>query len=310
MKVGIVGAGMVGSATAYALGLRGVASEVVLVDLDPALAEAQALDIAHAMPFASGTSISHGDYDHLRNAGVVVIAAGVAQRSGETRTDLLSRNAAVFRTVVGEIMRVCPDAILLVASNPVDIMTQIAEAYSGLPNHRVIGSGTILDTARFRSLLGAHLRVSPRSIHAYVLGEHGDSQVLAWSGARAGTVPIALFGAQIGAPITEAVRTDIDSKTRNAAYTIIKGKGSTYYGIGAGLARIVGAVRQDEQAVLSVSSVTALIEGVRDVALSVPRVVGREGISTELLPDLDTHERAALQRSASKLRGLFEAVTL
>ncbi|MGG7536237.1 L-lactate dehydrogenase [Rhizobium sp. 12,4] len=310
MKVGIVGAGMVGSATAYALGLRGVASEVVLVDLDPALAEAQALDIAHAMPFASGTSISHGDYDHLRNAGVVVIAAGVAQRSGETRTDLLSRNAAVFRTVVGEIMRVCPDAILLVASNPVDIMTQIAEAYSGLPNHRVIGSGTILDTARFRSLLGAHLRVSPRSIHAYVLGEHGDSQVLAWSGARAGTVPIALFGAQIGAPITEAVRTDIDSKTRNAAYTIIKGKGSTYYGIGAGLARIVGAVRQDEQAVLSVSSVTPLIEGVRDVALSVPRVVGREGISTELLPDLDTHERAALQRSASKLRGLFEAVTL
>ncbi|WP_311044741.1 lactate/malate family dehydrogenase [Rhizobium sp. NLR12b] len=201
MKVGIVGAGMVGSATAYALGLRGVASEVVLVDLDPAMAEAQALDIAHAMPFASGTSISHGDYDHLRNAGVVVIAAGVAQRSGETRTDLLSRNAAVFRTVVGEIMRVCPDAILLVASNPVDIMTQIAEAYSGLPNHRVIGSGTILDTARFRSLLGAHLRVSPRSIHAYVLGEHGDSQVLAWSGARAGTVPIALFGAQIGAPI-------------------------------------------------------------------------------------------------------------
>jgi len=310
MKVGIVGTGMVGSATAYALGLRGVASEVVLVDLDPALAEAHALDIAHAMPFASGTSISHGDYVRLRGAGVVVIAAGVAQRSGETRTDLLSRNAAVFRTVVGEIMRVCPDAILLVASNPVDIMTQIATAYSGLPNHRVIGSGTILDTARFRSLLGAHLRVSPRSIHAYVLGEHGDSQVLAWSGARAGTVAIALFGAQIGAPITEAVRAEIDSKTRNAAYTIIKGKGSTYYGIGAGLARIVGAIRQDEQAVLSVSSVTALIEGVHDVALSVPRVVGREGITTELLPDLDTQERAALQRSASILRGLFEAVTL
>ncbi|WP_018238747.1 L-lactate dehydrogenase [Ensifer sp. BR816] len=310
MKVGIVGTGMVGSAAAYALGLRGVASEVVLVDLDPALAEAHALDIAHAMPFASGTSISHGDYDRLRDAGVVIIAAGVAQRPGETRTDLLGRNAAVFRTVVGEIMRVCPDAILLVASNPVDIMTQVARVYSGLPAQRVIGSGTILDTARFRSLLGAHLRVSPRSVHAYVLGEHGDSQVLAWSGARAGTVPIALFGAQIGAPITEAVRTEIDDKTRNAAYAIIKGKGSTYYGIGAGLARIVGAIRQDEQAVLSVSSVTPLVEGVQDVALSIPRVIGRDGIATELLPDLDAQERAALQRSASLLRGLFESVTI
>ncbi|MDX0598924.1 L-lactate dehydrogenase [Sinorhizobium medicae] len=310
MKVGIVGTGMVGSATAYALGLRGVASEIVMVDLDPALAEAHALDIAHAMPFASATSIAHGDYDRLRDAGVVIIAAGVGQRPGETRTDLLGRNAAVFRTVVGEIIRFCPNAILLVASNPVDIMTQIATVYSGLPTHRVIGSGTILDTARFRSLLGAHLRVSPRSIHACVLGEHGDSQVLAWSGARAGTVPIAFFGARVGAPITDSVRADIDSKTRNAAYTIIKGKGSTYYGIGAGLARIVGAIRQDEQAVLSVSSVTALVAGVQDVGLSVPRVVGREGITTELLPDLDAQERAALQRSASLLRGLFESVTV
>jgi L-lactate dehydrogenase len=310
MKVGIVGTGMVGSAAAYALGLRGVASEVVLVDLDSALAEAHALDIAHAMPFASGTSIAHGDYDRLQDAGVVIIAAGVAQRPGETRTDLLGRNAAVFRTVVTEIMRVCPNAILLVASNPVDIMTQIAWVYSGLPAHRVIGSGTILDTARFRSLLGAHLRVSPRSIHAYVLGEHGDSQVLAWSGARVGTVPIALFGEQVGTPITEEVRAKIDSETRNAAYTIIKGKGSTYYGIGAGLARIVGAIRQDERAVFSVSSVTAFVEGVRDVALSVPRVVGRQGIATELLPELDAQERRALQQSASLLRGLFEAATL
>ncbi|MFL5020468.1 MAG: L-lactate dehydrogenase [Rhizobium sp.] len=310
MKVGIVGTGMVGSAAAYALGLRGVASEVVLVDLHSALAEAHALDIAHAMPFASGTSIVHGDYDRLQDAGVVIIAAGVAQRSGETRTDLLDRNAAVFRTVVGEIMRVCPNSILLIASNPVDIMTQIASVYSGLPAYRVIGSGTILDTARFRSLLGAHLRVSPRSIHAYVLGEHGDSQVLAWSGARVGTVSIALFGEQVGAPITETVRATIDSETRNAAYTIIKGKGSTYYGIGAGLARIVGAIRQDERAVFSVSSVTALVEGVRDVALSVPRVVSREGIAAELLPELDTQERSALQRSASLLRGLFEATTL
>jgi L-lactate dehydrogenase len=174
----------------------------------------------------------------------------------------------------------------------------------------VIGSGTILDTARFRSLLGGHLRVSPRSIHAYVLGEHGDSQVLAWSAARAGAVPIAAFAAQVGAPITEAVRAEIDSRTRNAAYTIVEGKGSTYYGIGAGLARIVAAIRQDEQAVLSVSTVTAEVEGVSDVALSVPRLVGREGVTAELFPDLDAEEHAALHRSATMLRGLFDSVAL
>jgi L-lactate dehydrogenase len=310
MKVGIVGSGLVGSATAYAIGMRGVASEVVLVDLNPALAEAQALDIAHAMPFAFGTTVASGDYGRLHGAEVVVIAAGVAQRPGETRVDLLGRNAVVFREVIGEVRRAAPDALLLVASNPVDVMTQITREISGLPAGRVIGSGTILDTARFRSLLGAHLGVSPRSIHAYVLGEHGDSQVAAWSSARAGAVPIAAFGAQVGAPITEAVRADIDERTRNAAYTIVQGKGSTYYGIAAGLARIVGAIRQNEQAVISVSIVTAEVEGIRDVALSIPRVVGREGVVVDLSPDLDTDEREALHRSATLLRGLFDSVPL
>jgi L-lactate dehydrogenase len=310
MKVGIVGSGMVGSTTGYALGMRGVASEVVLVDLNPALAEAQALDIAHAMPFAFGTTFLSGHYDSLRGAEVVVIAAGVAQRPGETRVDLLGRNAAVFREVIGEVMRVCPHAILLVASNPVDVMTQITREISGLPAGRVIGSGTILDSARFRSLIGAHLGISPRSIHAYVLGEHGDSQVPAWSSARAGAVPIASFAAQVGAPITEAVREEIGEQTRNAAYTIVKGKGSTYYGIGAGLARIVGAIRQNEQAVLSVSIVTAEVEGVRDVALSIPRVVGRAGVDADLFPELDAGESAALHRSATILRELFNSVAL
>lgn len=299
---------MVGSATAYVLGVRGVASEVTLVDLDPALAEAHALDIAHALPFASGTSVTHGDYERLRGAEVVIIAAGFAQRPGETRTDLLMRNVTVFRDIVCEILRSCPDAILLIASNPVDAMTQITRELSGLSANRVIGSGTILDTARFRSLLGSHLRISPRSIHAYVLGEHGDSQVLAWSCARAGAVAIAAFGAQVGAPITEAVRAQIDDQTRNAAYRIIEGKGSTYYGIAAGLARIVGAIRQNEQAVLTVSMVTAEVAGVKNVALSLPRVVGREGGTAELFPDLDPSEHAALERSAAHLRSMFVSV--
>jgi L-lactate dehydrogenase len=189
-------------------------------------------------------------------------------------------------------------------------MTQITREISGLPAGRVIGSGTILDSARFRSLLGAHLGVSPRSIHAYVLGEHGDSQVAAWSSARAGAVPIAAFGAQVGAPITEAVRADINERTRSAAYTIVQGKGSTYYGIAAGLARILGAIRQNEQAVISVSIVTPDVEGVRDVALSIPRVVGGEGVVADLFPDLDAGERAALHRSAATLRGLFDSIAL
>ena len=176
-----------------------------------------------------------------------------------------------------------------------------------MPASRVIGSGTILDRARFRSLLGSHLPISPRSIHAYVLGERGDSQVPAWSCARAGAVPIAAFGAQVGAPITEAVRAEIDDQTRNAAYRIIEGKGSTYYGIAAGLARIVGAIRQNEQVVLTVSAETAEVEGVKNVALSVPRAVGRDGITAELFPDLDPGEHAAPERSASHLRGLLDS---
>lgn len=310
MKVGIVGAGMVGSAAAYAMGLRGVASEIVLVDRNAAMAEAQALDIAHAMPFASGTAVRAGDYAALDGARVVVIAAGVAQTPGETRVDLLARNAAVFRAVVGEILAVCPDPILLIASNPVDVMTQITQAISGLPASRVIGSGTILDTARFRTLIGAHLNVSPRSIHAYVMGEHGDSQVAAWSCAKAGSVPIGAFAAQIGAPITDAVRARIDAETRDVAYTIVAGKGATWYGIGAGLARIVAAIRQNEHAVLSVSAVTREVEGVRDVALSIPRVVGAEGISAELFPELDAREHAALKHSAEVLKALFVSVPL
>jgi L-lactate dehydrogenase len=310
MKVGIVGAGMVGSAAAYAIGLRGVANEVVLVDRDPALARAHALDIAHAMPFGSGTVVRAGDYAALEGADVVIVAAGVAQRTDETRVDLLGRNAEVFREVVGAIMEVCPDPILLIASNPVDVMTQISQRISGLPRHRVIGSGTILDTARFRSLLGTHLGISPRSMHAYCLGEHGDSQVLAWSAAKAGSIPIFAFAAQVGAPITDAVRAEIDSRTRNVAYEIVAGKGSTYYGIGAGLARIVHAIGADEQAVLSVSIVADEIEGVRDVACSIPRVVGAGGVSAQIFPDLDPDEHEALRRSAQLLRDLYESVPL
>ncbi len=274
------------------------------------LARAQAEDIAHAVPFASATLVDAGDWDDLAGSGVVVIAAGVSQQPGETRLALLSRNAAVFRDVIAHVRAAAPDAILLIASNPVDVMTQITARLSGLPAQRVIGSGTILDTARFRSLVGRHLGISPGSVDAYVLGEHGDSEVLAWSAARAGAVPLASFAAQVGAPLNEAARVRIDDAVRHAAYTIIEGKGATWYGIGAGLARVIAAIASDERAVFSVSIVTPEVERVRDVALSIPRIVGAAGVLADLMPELDPTEHAALRASAEMLKETVEAVPL
>ena len=306
MKIGVVGAGYVGSTAAYAMVMLGVGSEVVLVDLDEKLAVAQAQDIMHAAPFASPLVVRAGHYGDLDGAAVVILTAGVSQKPGETRIQLLERNAAVFKAIIPQVLAAAPDAILVVATNPVDVMTQIATQISKLPPARVIGSGTILDTARFRSLLGAHLGISPQSVHGYVLGEHGDSEVLCWSSARAGTIPIDAFAAQVRAPITDAVRAAVDDGVRRAAYKIIDGKGATYFGVGAGLARLVRAIQDNENKVFSVSIVNGEVEGVRDVALSLPRVVGRAGIVADLYPELDDGERAGLRRSAEILK---EAVT-
>jgi L-lactate dehydrogenase len=298
MKVGIVGTGMVGSAAAFALALGGGASEVVMIDHNPARAIAEAEDIAHAVPFGRPVTVRAGDYADLAGSGVVILAAGVAQAPGETRLQLLERNAEVFRLIIGQVTRAAPDAILLVATNPVDVMTHVATRLSGLDPSRVIGSGTILDTARFRSLVGRHLGIAPQAVHAYVLGEHGDSEVLAWSGARAGSTPLATFAAQVGAALTDQVRAEIDHGTRRAAYRIIEGKGATWHGIGAGLARIVRAIAADEAAVLSISTLTHDVGGVASVTLSLPRVLTRRGISAELRPDLDAAETEALAASA------------
>jgi len=246
--------------------------------------------------------VTAGDYPALAGAGVVILAAGVAQQPGETRLQLLGRNAAVFAEVVAKVRAAAPDAILLVASNPVDVMTQAATRLSGLPPGRVIGSGTILDTARFRSLLARHLGVAPQSVHALVLGEHGDSEVLAWSTARAGSAPIGEVARQMGRPLDEAARAAIDEGVRRAAYRIIAGKGATWYGIGAGLARIVRAIAADQRDVLTVSILTAEVAGVRDVALSLPRVVGAAGVLADLQPGLSAEETAALAASARLLK--------
>ncbi|MFA0741860.1 MAG: hypothetical protein DFNUSKGM_001978 [Candidatus Fervidibacter sacchari] len=302
MKIGIVGSGFVGSTAAYAMVLQGVGSEFVLVDINRKLADAHAQDILHATPFAHPARVAAGDYEDLKGADIVVIAAGVAQKPGETRLQLLERNAQVFADVVPKVCQNAPNAILLIATNPVDVMTQVATRLSGLPPERVIGSGTILDTARFRALLGEYLGVSPQSVHAYVLGEHGDSEVLIWSEARVGGVSVFDFANQINRPITEEVRKQIDDGVRFAAYRIIEGKGATYFGIGAGLARLARAILSDERAMLTVSILTEEVEGVAEVALSLPRIVGRQGVVTTLPVKLSEDERRALRKSAEILK--------
>ena len=301
MKLGVIGAGAVGSAAANAAMLTDVAHEIVLVDRDPARARAEAQDIQHAAPFGHSCTVRAGDYAALADAAVIVVAAGVAQRPGETRLELLERNRAVFRAIIEPTLEAAPGAILLIATNPVDVMTDVATELSQLPAGRVVGSGTILDTARFRSLVARHLDVAPRSVHAYVLGEHGDSEVLCWSVATVGTIPVAAFAAQVDRPLDAAARAEIDAGVRRAADRIIAGKGYTNYGIGGGVARILRAIDGDERAVLTVSIRADTVEGRGPVALSLPRVVGRGGALRTVMPELDGDERRALARSADTI---------
>jgi L-lactate dehydrogenase len=301
MKVGIVGAGHVGSTAAYAMVLENSASEIVLIDINHELAAAQAEDILHATPWSHSVKIDGGDYRDLKGAGAVILACGVSQKKGETRLDLMSRNSAVFKDVIPQVRKSAKEAVLIVASNPVDVITHLVTNISKLDPHRVIGSGTILDTARFRTLIAEYLNVSSQSVHAYVLGEHGDSEVLAWSSVRVGGMPLKEFAEQTGKPFTEEIMTDIDTNVRQAAYRIIEGKGATYYGIGAGLSRIVRAVRDDEGSVLTVSCLSRGPADIGRVCLSVPRVIGAAGVGTELWPPLSDQEHEALKTSAEVL---------
>ncbi len=243
-----------------------------------------------------------GGYGDLSGAGLVVLACGVGQRAGETRLQLLERNIRVFENVTPQVVRTAPEAVLLVASNPIDLITRSVTGLAGIPPRHVIGSGTILDTARFRALLGDHVSVAPHSVHSYVLGEHGDSEVLVWSSATVGGIPLPQFAAQVGRPVTDQVKGRIDDCVRNAGYRVIEGKGATYYGIGAGLARIAGAIRDNEEVVLTVSASTAGIEYLPETTLSLPRVIGREGVSATLRPALSPEEKRALVRSAEILQ--------
>lgn len=311
MKIGIVGSGLVGATAAYALIMRGLGREIVLIDKNTERAEAEADDLLHAVPFAHPLTVRAGGYADLAGSRLVIIAAGANQKPGETRLQLLTRNAAIFREVVDNILRHAPEAVLVVATNPVDVMTHLTARFAAayeVPASRVFGSGTTLDTARFRALLGRHLGVDAQHVHAYVLGEHGDSEVLTWSLVTVGGVPLQAFCQQRDLALTDALRADIDARVRRAAYRIISGKGATYYGIGSALARIAGVVLQDQRALLTVCTPQPEIAGVPNVTVSLPHLVGGQGILDTFPPQLDPGEAQALQRSALVIAEAIEGL--
>jgi L-lactate dehydrogenase len=301
VKVGVVGTGLVGSTAAYAMVMRGVGREIVLVDKNTARAQAEADDIVHAVPFAQPLQVRAGNYSDLVGSKVVILTAGVSQRPGETRLQLLGRNEAIFRQVVPGVLEYAPEAVLVVATNPVEVMTHLAARYAaehGVPPSRVLGSGTTLDTARFRVLLAGYLGVDARHIHAYVVGEHGDSEVLTWSLATVGGMPLAEFCRTNELELTQSVQEEIDHQVRHAAYRIIEGKGATYYGIGSALARIADAVLRDERSILTVCTPVAEVAGVCDVTIALPHLVGGQGTLASFPLPLSEEEEARLQASA------------
>ncbi len=309
MKVGIVGSGFVGATAAYAIVMRGIATEVVLVDANKKRAQAEAADISHAVPFLHPVEVMAGDYPDLEGAGAVIVTAGVAQKPGETRLQLMERNAAILRQIIPEVLSHAPETVLVITTNPVDVMTHLAARIAselGVPANRIMGSGTTLDTARFRALLGAHLGVDPQHVHGYVIGEHGDSEVLTWSIVDVGGSPLEDFAHLRGKALDDATRTAIDHEVRHAAYTIIEGKGATYYGIGAALARIVDAIAHDHRAILTICSPMPEVAGVRDVTVSLPHLVGGTGVMEALPLKLSARETSALRNSAQTIRAAID----
>jgi len=311
MKIGIVGSGMVGSAAANAMLLRGVGREIVLVDLNTQRAQAEADDILHAAPFSYSIDVRAGDYPDLAGSRVVVITAGVAQQPDETRLHLLSRNASVFQQIIPQVLTHAPDAVLLIATNPVDIMTHLAARYAaefGVPSHRVVGSGTTLDTARYRAILGRHMNVDSRHVHGYVVGEHGDSEVLTWSRTTVGGMPLEQFCVMRQVVLDQAVRQEIDQQVRYAGRDIIAGKGATFYGIGAALAHIVSAVIHDRRTILTVCTPAEDVAGVKDVTVSLPHLVGGRGIEATFPLPLSDVEEGKLSASARTVREAIDSL--
>lgn len=306
VKVAIVGVGRVGSTFAYSLAASGLVREIVLVDADRARAEGESMDISHAVPFNRPVAVRAAELADTCDASLTVLTAGAAQLPGEPRPALFRRNLDVLRGVLERIVQANPRGLLLVATNPVDALTHAALRLTGLPPARVFGSGTVLDSARLRVELARHYAVDPRNVHAYVLGEHGDSEFVAWSTASLGNLPLRDYGALTGVPSRPAELEAIERRVRQAAYEIIRRKGATNYAIAAALTRIAEAVVRDEASVLTVSTLLQGEYGISDVCLSLPAIVGREGVRRILPVRLDAREQQLLQRSAQAIRSVTQ----
>jgi len=302
-KIAIVGAGSVGATIAYAAMIRGVAKQIALYDINRAKVDAEVLDLNHGLQFMPMATLEGSDdLGVCAGADVVVITAGAKQKPGQTRMELAGANVELCRSLVPRLLKVAPDALLLVVTNPVDVLTYVVQKLSGLPSRRVFGSGTVLDSSRFRYLIARHLNVAVQNVHAFIAGEHGDSELPLWSSASVGSVPLLQWSVPGHSQLTEEDRTHIFDNVRNAAYQIIRGKGATNYAIGLATTQILEAVLHDEQRVLPVSSRLEGYLGISDVCMSVPSIVNRTGVETTLEVPLNDTEREGLKRSADTIR--------
>ena len=305
-KAAIIGCGFVGSSSAFALMQSGLFSEMVLIDADINRAEGEALDISHGLPFAKPMKIYAGSYDDIADAAIIIVTAGAGQKPGETRLDLVKKNVAIFKSIIPEIAKRDFNGILLIVANPVDILTFVAAKLSKLPENRVFGSGTVLDSARLKYLIGEHLNIDNRSVHAFIIGEHGDSEIVAWSSANVSGIPINDFCEMRGYFAHKESMEKIAEEVKNSAYEIIEKKHATYYGIAMSVRRICEAIIRDEKSILPVSSIQSGEYGIEKVALSLPAIVGRRGVEKVVPIELSESEKEQLVKSANTLKEVIE----
>jgi L-lactate dehydrogenase len=302
-KIGIVGAGSVGATIAYAAMIRGVAREISLYDIARAKVDAEVLDLNHGLLFASQAKVNGSDdVEILRGSDVVVVTAGAKQKPGQTRMDLAEANANICAKMLPEITRAAPDALLLMVTNPVDVITELTLKLTALPKERVIGSGTVLDSSRFRYLVAKHCGVAVQNVHAYIAGEHGDSEIPLWSSATIGSIPLEQWAVEGHGQLTSADRKEILRNVKDAAYQVIQGKGATNYAVGLAVCHILQAILFDEQRVMPVSGLLEGFKGMENVCLSVPRIVGRNGIESPLPIPMTIDEECGLRESADRIR--------
>lgn len=309
-KAVMIGCGFVGSASVFSLMQSGLFSEIAMIDADVAKAEGEAMDISHGIPFAKHMKVYAGDYEDVKDASIVIITAGANQKPDETRLDLVNKNVAIFKKIIPQITAKNFQGILLIVANPVDILTYVAQKLSGLPENRVIGSGTVLDTARLKYQLGEHLGVDSRSMHAFIIGEHGDSEIAAWSSANVSGIPLNNFCEMRGHFHHEAATAEIAEAVKNSAYEIIERKKATYYGVAMAVKRICEVIVRDEKSILPVSTVMHGEYGIEDVVLSMPCIVGKDGIETKVPFSLNEEEAEKLRKSAAILKEILEGLDL